>query len=179
MKRITVFCGSASGVLPVYSQAALELGQMLAKRNIGLVYGGAQIGLMGTVADAVLHAGGEVIGVIPHFLGQREIAHENLTELIRVNDMHERKMKMNELSDGVIALPGGYGTLDELFEMLTWAQLNLHAKPIGLLNINGYYDPLLTFVDHMTEQGFVHPEHRDLLLSDTNLTALFSKMGLS
>src|SRR4030095_3484794 len=139
MKRITVFCGSSLGNGTNFRTQATLLGQVLAKRNIELVYGGANVGLMGAVADGVLSEGGKVIGVLPNFLKSKEIAHEQLTELILVDSMHERKTKMNELCDGVIALPGGFGTLEEFFEMLTWAQLGLHKKPIAILNIDGFY----------------------------------------
>jgi uncharacterized protein (TIGR00730 family) len=143
MKRITVFCGSSSGTEEIYTTQATLLGETLAIRNIELVYGGAKVGLMGAVADGVLNQGGKVIGVLPNFLGAKEIAHPKLTELILVATMHERKTKMNDLCDGVIVLPGGFGTLDELFEMLTWAQLGLHKKPIAILNVDGYYDALI------------------------------------
>ena len=146
MKRIAVYCGSSPGTNVFYKSQALAVGKTLAKNKFGLVYGGAKIGLMGAVADGVLKSGGEVIGVLPIFLQSKEVAHENLTELILVKTMHERKTKMNELCDGVIALPGGFGTLEELFEMLTWSQLGLHKKPIGLLNTKGFYNPLITLL---------------------------------
>lgn len=142
MKSITVFCGSSFGYDEIYKTQATILGQTLAKKKIRLVYGGANVGLMGAVADGALHAGGEVVGVLPKFLQEKEIAHKHLTELILVDSMHERKIKMNDLCEGVIALPGGYGTLEEFFEMLTWAQLGLHKKPLALFNINGYYNGL-------------------------------------
>ena len=155
MKAITVFCGSNSGFKEVYQQQAFLLGKKLAGENIGVVYGGARIGLMGAVADGALQNGGKVYGVIPEFLRSKEIAHEGLTELILVTSMHERKVKINELSDGVIALPGGFGTMEELFEMLTWAQLGLHKKPIALLNTNGFYDCLIKAAETMVIEGFL------------------------
>ncbi|PSL46758.1 hypothetical protein CLV51_103740 [Chitinophaga niastensis] len=176
MKRIVVFCGSSAGQDPIYTQQATLLGAALAKRNIGLVYGGAKVGLMGAVADGAINAGGEAIGVIPHFLQQKELAHEGLTALILVDTMHERKTKMNELCDGVIALPGGFGTMEELFEMLTWGQLGLHKKPIGLLNINGFYDALNQLSHTMTAKGFLTAENRDMLLCNDNIEGLLLQM---
>ncbi|ATL42483.1 TIGR00730 family Rossman fold protein [Elizabethkingia sp. HX WHF] len=176
IKRITVFCGSSFGTESVYEEQAYELGKILAQNTIGLVYGGANVGLMGAVADGVIENGGEAIGVLPHFLKGKEIAHENLTELILVDTMHERKAKMNELSDGVITLPGGFGTLEELFEMLTWAQLGLHQKPIGILNINGFYDELLAFVQTMVNKGFLKSVNQDMLLVDDSIAGLINKM---
>ncbi|AQX02853.1 LOG family protein [Elizabethkingia anophelis] len=176
IKRITVFCGSSFGTEAVYEKQAYELGKILAQNTIGLVYGGANVGLMGAVADGVIENGGEAIGVLPHFLEGKEIAHENLTELILVDTMHERKTKMNELSDGVITLPGGYGTLEEFFEMLTWAQLGLHQKPIGILNINGFYDELLAFVQTMVNKGFLKSVNQDMLLVDDSIAGLLNKM---
>ncbi len=176
IKRITVFCGSSFGTESVYGEQAYELGKILVQNTIGLVYGGANVGLMGAVADGVIENGGEAIGVLPHFLKGKEIAHENLTELILVDTMHERKTKMNELSDGVITLPGGYGTLEEFFEMLTWAQLGLHQKPIGILNINGFYDELLAFVQTMVNKGFLKSVNQDMLLVDDSIAGLLDKM---
>lgn len=176
MKRITVFCGSSFGNTSVYESQAVLLGQTLAKQQIGLVYGGAKVGLMGAVADGALNEGGEVIGILPHFLSTKEIAHEGLTELILVDSMHERKTKMHELCDAVIALPGGFGTMEELFEMLTWAQLGLHKKPIGLLNVSGFYDPLIHLVNTMTEQGFLKEINRDMLLVAETVDALLDKL---
>jgi len=154
MNRATVFCGPSLGTEELYKSQATLLGQTLAQNNIQLVYGGANVGLMGAVADGVLNNGGKVIGVLPNFLKSKKIAHEHLTQLILVETMHERKMKMNELCDGVIALPGGFGTLEEFFEMLTWAQLGLHKKPIAILNIDGFYDPLIILVQTMVDKGF-------------------------
>lgn len=157
---MVVFCGSSAGTDPVFEEQAYRLGKTLAQRNIGLVYGGAKVGLMGAVANGSLENGGHVTGVLPRFLGSKEIAHENLTELELVDTMHQRKTRMNELADGVIALPGGFGTLEEFFEMLTWAQLGLHGKPIGILNVNGFYDDLLTFIQTMTDKGFLRETHQ-------------------
>ncbi|MBE8715142.1 LOG family protein [Sphingobacterium hungaricum] len=177
MKRITVFCGSSFGTDKVYEEQAYELGKLLAKKNIGLVYGGAIIGLMGTVANGALQYGGEVIGVLPHFLKGKEIAHDQLTELILVDTMHERKTKMDALSDGVIALPGGFGTLEELFEMLTWAQLGLHQKPIGLLNTNGFYNDLLLLIQNMVDKGFLKQVNQEMLLVSDSIENLLDKMN--
>ena len=176
MDRIVVFCGSGEGNRNSYREAAYLLGATLAALNIRLVYGGAKIGLMGAVADAALSAGGEVTGVIPGFLSTKEIAHPGLTELIMVDNMHERKLKMHELSDGVIALPGGWGTMEELFEMLTWAQLGLHTKPIGLLNTNRYYDPLVALCDTMVREGFLPLKIREILLVSDSVTELLAMM---
>jgi uncharacterized protein (TIGR00730 family) len=176
MKRVTVFCGSSFGTEEVYKQQATLLGQTLAKQNIELVYGGANVGLMGAVADGVLAAGGKVIGVLPHFLKSKEISHEGLTELILVDTMHERKTKMNDLSDGVIALPGGFGTLEEFFEMLTWGQLGLHKKPIAILNIDGFYDPLIILVQTMVDKGFLKQVNQQMLLVSNDIDELLEKM---
>jgi uncharacterized protein (TIGR00730 family) len=176
MKRITVFCGSSSGTEEIYTAQATLLGQTLAKRNIELVYGGANVGLMGAVADGVLNAGGKAIGVLPNFLRSKEIAHKQLTELILVDTMHERKTKMNDLCDGVIALPGGFGTLEELFEMLTWGQLGLHKKPIAILNIDGYYDALIVFVQTMTDKGLLKEVNQQMLLVSDTIDDLLNKM---
>ena len=164
ISRVLVFCGSSPGARPEYTAAAAELGRLLAARNLGLVYGGARVGLMGAVADAALAAGGEVIGVIPRQLIEHEIAHTGLTDLREVSTMHERKALMAELSDAVIALPGGTGTLDELFELFTWSQLGLHRMPIGVLDVAGYWQPLLAMLDHMVAERLLRAEHRDTLL---------------
>lgn len=164
MKRVCVFCGSSPGNLPAYLDAARATGQALAARGLGLVYGGGSVGLMGAVADATLAAGGEVVGVIPRALELRELAHRRLTTLHVVGSMHERKARMAELADGFLALPGGMGTLEELAEILTWAQLGLHARPVGLLDVAGYYGALIAFFDRAAGEGFVRPEHRRLLL---------------
>ena len=176
MKRITVFCGSSLGIDELYRHTAFRLGQMLAERGIGVVYGGAKVGLMGAVADGALSRNGEVIGVIPTFLRGKELRHEGLSELILTATMHERKARMDELSDGVIALPGGFGTLDELFEMLTWGQLGLHRKPIGLLDVAGYYVPLMQMVQNMTNADFLKPENQAMLLVDSDMEALLAQM---
>jgi hypothetical protein len=176
MKRIVVFCGSSGGHDPVFAAQAFRLGRYLAENGIELVYGGAKVGLMGAVADGTLQGGGRVIGVLPRFLRTREVAHDHLTELVLVNTMHERKLKMHELSDGVIALPGGYGTLEELFEMLTWGQLGLHAKPVGLLNTDGFYDHLLALADTMTRRGFLKEENRRMLLTSNSMEDLLAQM---
>src|ERR1700733_10548674 len=177
MQRIVVFCGSSPGRRPAYVAAAQELGRLLADRGIGVVYGGASIGLMGALADAALAAGGEVIGVIPRRLFPAEIPHAGLTEQRVVETMHERKALMAELSDAVIALPGGTGTLDELFEMFTWSQLGLHRQPLGLLDVEGYFKPLLAFLDHMVQERFIHAEHRDMLLVESDAEALLARLG--
>jgi uncharacterized protein (TIGR00730 family) len=164
MRYICVYCGSNPGKREEYRKAAITLGQELVKRKIGLVYGGGSIGLMGTIADSVLESGGEVIGVIPRALFRREVAHPHLTSLHEVGSMHERKALMADLSDGFIAMPGGFGTFDELFEITTWAQLGLHAKPIGLLNVADYFTPLLSMVAHASNEGFISASHAALLL---------------
>jgi uncharacterized protein (TIGR00730 family) len=164
MRRLCVFCGSSAGGRPAYAEGARRLGELLAARRVGLVFGGGHIGLMGVVADAVLAAGGEVIGVIPQALVEKELAHPGATRLHIVSSMHERKALMADLADGFIALPGGFGTADELFEILTWAQLGLHAKPVGLVNIEGYFDALLAWLDHTVAEQFVRAEPRRLLL---------------
>ncbi len=176
MKRITVFCGSSPGFEEVYKIQAAHVGKTLANNNIDLVYGGAKIGVMGAVADGVLNGGGKVIGVLPYFLKSKEIAHEQLTELILVDTMHERKTRMNELCDGVIALPGGFGTLEELFEMLTWAQLGLHKKPIGILNVDGFYDALIDLIQTMVKKGFLKQVNQEMLLVSDNIDDLLIQM---
>ncbi|KQU13041.1 TIGR00730 family Rossman fold protein [Peribacillus butanolivorans] len=177
MKTLAVFCGSSKGASNVYLEAAKKLGKELAKRNITLVYGGACVGIMGAVADSVLEAGGKVIGVMPSFLEKREISHKNLTELIVVDSMHERKAKMAELADGFIALPGGPGTLEEFFEIFTWAQLGLHHKPCGLLNINHYYDPLVALFNHMSDEQFLHEKYRSMALVDVEPNGLLDQFN--
>ena len=176
MKSITVFCGSSIGTDSAFKAEAILLGETLAKQNIGLVYGGAKVGIMGAIADGVLDNGGKVIGVIPQFLRTKEVAHENLTELIMVKTMHERKTKMHELCDGVIALPGGFGTMEELFEMLTWAQLGLHQKPIGLLNTNGFYDDLIHLIKNMVDKGFLKSVNQEMLIVSNSIDGLLDKM---
>ncbi|SES21699.1 hypothetical protein SAMN04487944_12424 [Gracilibacillus ureilyticus] len=164
MKSIAVYCGSSLGNSEVYKKGAVELGKELAKRNITLIYGGSSVGLMGVIADTVLEAGGEVIGVIPTVLSDKEIAHQKLTQLYTVSTMHERKAKMAELADGFIAMPGGAGTLEELFEIITWGQIGIHNKPIGLLNIHNYYKPLSHLLDHMVTEGFLKEQFRNLAI---------------
>ena len=176
MKRVTVFCASSIGEEKVFETQAFLLGQTLADLKIGLVYGGANIGLMGAVADGALSKGGEVIGVLPNFLKEKEIAHQKLTELIIVETMHERKTKMNELSDGVIALPGGFGTLEELFEMLTWGQLGLHRKPIAVLNIGGFYNHLIDLIQIMVEKRLLNEVNQKMLIVSNNINDLLEQM---
>ena len=176
MKRITVFCGSSMGTEDIYEQQARELGKRLASEQIELVYGGANVGLMGAVSNGALEKGGSVIGVIPTFLKTKEIAHEGLSQLILVDSMHERKTKMNDLCDAVIALPGGFGTLEELFEMLTWAQLGLHEKPIALLNTNGYYNDLTSMINSMVEKGFLKKEQRQMVLVCETIDETLTKL---
>ena len=176
MRRICVFCGSSLGSRPVYGEVARRLGALLAVRGIGLVYGGSKVGLMGAIADAALAAGGEVIGVIPEPLVLKEVAHSGLTELRVVKSMHERKAMMADLSDGFIALPGGFGTFDELCEVLTWAQLGLHRKPCGILNAGGYFDSLLQLFDQAVEEQFLRPAHRAMVLTDEDAGALVDRL---
>ncbi|MFM8341091.1 MAG: TIGR00730 family Rossman fold protein [Methylomonas sp.] len=176
INSICVYCGSNPGRLDAYSQAANRLAESLVNRNIRLIYGGASIGMMGMVADRVLTLGGEVIGVIPQALSHQEVAHPNLTELHITNTMHERKMLMAELADGFIALPGGIGTLEELFEIWTWAQLGIHNKPLGLLNVAGYFDDLIRFLDHMTEQAFFKSRHRQMLMVESQPEPLLNRL---
>ena len=177
IKSICVYCGSSSGRQPLYADAAVSLAESLVKRNIRLVYGGAGIGIMGRLADQVLQRGSEVIGVIPEALAHKEIAHANLTELHVTRSMHERKMRMAELADGFIALPGGIGTLEELFEIWTWAQLGFHQKPCGLLNVGNYYDALIQFLDHMQAEQFVKAHHHDMLMVETDADSLLERFG--
>ena len=176
IKRICVFCGSRPGSRPEYLEAARELGRLLAERRIGLVYGGASVGMMGALANAVLRGGGEAIGVIPESLVRRELAHDDLTELRVVNSMHERKALMAELSDAVIALPGGFGTFEELFETITWSQLGIHRKAIGLLNVGGFYDGLLNLVEHAIEEGFVMSADREMFLHAATPDVLLDRL---
>jgi len=176
MKRICVYCGSSPSHDPSFQEAARELGRALLDRGTGLVYGGAGIGLMGILAETVLAGGGQVYGVIPQVLMRREIAHMDLTELHVVGSMHERKALMNELADGFVALPGGFGTLDELFEALTWGQLGVHRKPVGLLNLKGYFQGLLDFADRAVLDGLLRPEHRDMMLVEHSPAGLLRLM---
>lgn len=176
MKRLTVFCGSSNGSNKVFINEAYKLGQKLVENEIELVYGGANVGLMGIVADSVLENKGVAIGVLPHFLKKVEVEYKGLSELVLVDSMHERKAKMNQLSDGVITLPGGFGTLEEFFEMLTWAQLGLHKKPIAIYNIDGFYDDLLLFIRSMVTKGFLKQENYDMLIVSDDLDDLFDQI---
>ena len=176
MKRIAVFCGSSAGPNEIYRTQAAALGRYLAEKNMHVVFGGGKVGLMGILADAALKAGGKVTGVIPGFLHVKEVAHTRLTELITVDSMHARKALIEEMADGAIALPGGFGTLDELFEMLTWGQLGLHDKPVAVLNTHGFYDPILTAIDRMVEEGFLKDLNRDMLLVSEHIEELVEAM---
>ena len=176
MKSVCVFCGSSFGKRPAYREAASLLGQTLAEQDLTLVWGGGRVGLMGTVADAVLAAGGETVGVIPGFMVAKELAHPDSTELIEVDSMHTRKALMAERSDGFVALPGGFGTLDEMFEILTWAQLHIHGKPVGLLNVAAYFDPLLAWIHHAEQEGFIKPGHLALFHVADNPAEMLDKM---
>ena len=177
MKSICVYCGSNPGKLPAYCEFAQQLGYEMAARGLGLVYGGASVGVMGAVADAVLERGGRAVGVIPHSLATKEVSHDRLDELIVVASMHERKAKMAELSDGFIALPGGWGTIEEIFEMLTWAQLGFHEKPCGLLNVASYYDHLFAFLEHAIDQQFVKEQYRPMIMMDESPAALLDRFA--
>jgi uncharacterized protein (TIGR00730 family) len=176
LNSLCLFCGSSPGNNPEYSTAAAHFGRTLAQQNIRLIYGGGSVGLMGVAADACLASGGEVIGVIPRMLMEKEVGHNGVSKMHVVETMHERKALMTDLSDGFIALPGGYGTLDELFESLTWLQLAYHVKPIGLLNVNGFYDGLIQFLNHARDERFLRDLHRDSLQIDTDLVALIEKL---
>lgn len=175
MNRICVYAGSNTGKRPAYQRLAAELGDALVERGLGLVYGGGCVGLMGVIADAVLARGGEVIGVIPHFLARRELLHAGVPDMRVVASMHERKALMAELADGFVALPGGMGTLEELFETLTWTQLGLHAKPCGLLDVDGYFGGLVSLLDHCVEEGFVRREHRAMLIVEAEPAGLLDR----
>jgi len=177
LRRLCVFCGSSSGVNPIHAQAAQTVARLLCGRGIELVYGGGNVGLMGTLANACLREGGRVIGVIPQALADKEVAHTGLTELRIVSSMHERKAVMADLSDAFLALPGGYGTWEELFEVLSWSQLGIQRKACGLLNVNGYYDPLLELADKSVAEGFLREVHRDLLLSDDDPGRLLDRLS--
>ena len=177
LRSICVFCGASPGATPIYQEAAEALGRHLAENDIQLVYGGGAVGRMGMVANAALAAGGEVIGIIPQSLKDAEVGHSGLTRLEVVDGMHARKARMAELSDAFIALPGGLGTLEELFEVWTWGQLGYHAKPLGLLEVNGFFDPLLTFLDHLVQERFVRQPHRDMLQRAASPAALVSALA--
>ncbi|MCA3043623.1 MAG: TIGR00730 family Rossman fold protein [Rhodocyclaceae bacterium] len=176
LNSLCLFCGASPGADPAYRDAAASFGTTLAHRNIRLIYGGGSVGLMGVAADACLAAGGEVVGVIPRMLMEKEVGHAGVTQMHVVETMHERKALMTELSDGFIALPGGFGTLDELFESLTWQQLAYHTKPIGLLNVNGFFDALIAFLDHARDERFLRDLHRESLQVDTDLSVLIDKL---
>jgi len=181
MRRVCVFCGSSVGNQPAYAEAAQAMGAVLAKRGIGLVYGGGNVGLMGVVADAVMAHGGEAIGVIPQSLADREIAHGGITQLHVVDSMHARKAMMAELSDAFVAMPGGVGTFEEFFEVVTWTQLGLHRKPCGLLNVQGFYTPLAAFIDQAVSEGFIKPVHRAAIVVDNDparLLTILAKVDL-
>lgn len=177
MQSVCVFCGSNFGDKPIYRELAAQLGRTLADRGLTLVYGGGNVGLMGVVADAALGAGGRVVGVIPQALVDWDVAHNGLTDLVVVQSMHERKARMADASDAFIALPGGYGTFEELCEVLTWSQLGLHSKPCGVLNIEGYYDPLLALFERAVQDRFLGAEHRDLVLAETDVNALLDRVA--
>jgi uncharacterized protein (TIGR00730 family) len=177
MKNICVYCGASPGRLEAYADAARAMAQAMVERDLGLVYGGASIGIMGMVADAVLKLGGRAVGVIPEALARREVAHSGLTTLHITQSMHERKTLMAELSDGFVALPGGIGTFEEIFEVWTWAQLGIHDKPCGLLNVAGYYDALTSFLDHATQEQFLRPAHRALLIVEQEPGALLDRFA--
>ena len=176
MKSICVYCGANAGVSPVYAEQARVLARAMVDANIALVYGGGNVGLMGIIADEVLRLGGEVTGVIPTALVEREVGHTGLTRQFIVKDMHERKAMMASLADGFIAMPGGMGTLEELFEMLTWSQLGIHGKPVGVLNVGGFYDHLVGFIRHATEQGFIKPQHETLMQVEADPAALVQRL---
>jgi uncharacterized protein (TIGR00730 family) len=177
MRRICVFCGSSSGNHPAYADAAQHMGREIVARGLTLVYGGGHVGLMGVLADAVLDGGGEAIGVIPHALAVREIAHQRLTRLHVVESMHERKAMMAGLADAFVAMPGGFGTYEEFFEAVTWTQLGVHKKPCGLLNVRGFYDPIITLLDHAVAEQFVRAQHRAAILVDTHPGRLMDQLG--
>ncbi len=176
LRRVCVYAASSNAVAPHYHEAARALGQALVDQGIGLVFGGGRVGLMGTIADAVLAGGGEVYGVIPHKLQSLELGHEGCTELFVVDSMHARKMMMAQLSDAFIAMPGGYGTMEELFEVTTWTQLNYQKKPVGVLNVEGYYDFLLAWIAHAAKEQFVRPLHKDLIHADTDPARLIARL---
>lgn len=177
MNAILVYCGANAGTKAIYKETAETVGKTFAHKNIRLIYGGGSVGLMGIIADAVLANGGAATGVIPHFLDKMEVGHKSLTEIHKVDTMHQRKALMEELCDAIITLPGGYGSMDELFEILSWAQLGLHSKPIGVLNVNGFYDHLLKQLDVMVEEGFLKPQNRNLVLVADNIEDLLEKLN--
>ena len=176
IERVCVFCGSNGGTDPAYVTAAADTGRFLASQGVGIVFGGGRVGLMGKIADTVMEEGGSVTGIIPRSLAEKEVAHEHLSELHIVGSMHERKAMMAELSDGFIAMPGGFGTFEEICEMITWTQLGFQIKPCGILNVHGYYDDLISLFDNATEKGFIRPEHRELVLVGETIEELFDAM---
>lgn len=176
MKSLLVYCGSNPGLNPIYKETAIALGYEMLKRDMQLIYGGGSVGLMGIIADTVMNGGGKVIGIIPSFLDKMEVGHPNLTEIHVVETMHERKALMEKLCDGVITLPGGYGSMDELFEILSWSQLGLHSKPVGLLNVNGFYDPLIAQLDIMVKEGFLKQPNREIIQVANSIEAVFKLM---
>lgn len=176
MKRLAVYCGSATPADPRYIELARDVGQTLAERGIGVVYGGGRLGLMGAVASAALEAGGEVVGIIPEALASSEVANHDCTELHTVRGMHERKQKFTDLSDGFVTIPGGVGTMDELWEAVSWAQLGYHTKPVGLLNAFGFFDHLIAFNAHMANVGFIRPAHQNIIVHDDDLPSLLDRM---
>lgn len=176
MRNVVVFCGASLGTNRAYYDQAYTLGRILASSGITLVFGGGKVGLMGAVAEGAMHHDGRVVGVIPKFLCTKEIANDQISQLIEVENMHERKMRMHELSDAIIAMPGGWGTMEELFEMMTWAQLGLHQKPIGLLNVNGYFDSFMTFLNNMVSEGFVKSNMMEMILVSEKVENLLEKM---
>ena len=176
IRRICVFCGSSYGIGSIYKEAATQLGHILVSNNIGLVYGGGDVGLMGTIADTVFKNGGEVIGIIPRHLAEKEVAHRGISDLRIVNSMHERKALMEKLSDAFIAMPGGFGTIEEIFEAITWAQLELHVKPCGFLNINGFFDKLFDFINMVSTEGFIQNGYLDLIQKDNSPLKLLQKL---
>ena len=177
MKRLAVYCGSASPEDPRYIELAYDVGAQLAARGIGLVYGGGKLGLMGAVAKGAKDAGGEVIGIIPESLVRAEVANHDCDELVTVSGMHERKQRFTDLSDGFVTIPGGVGTMDELWEAISWAQLGYHAKPVGLLNAHGFYDHLIAFNHHMIEVGFIRPAHQGIMIAENELDLLLERMA--
>ena len=176
MKSLLVYCGSNPGVNPIYKETAVKLGLEMVKRGMKLIYGGGSLGLMGTIADTVMENGGEVVGIIPTFLDKMEVGHPNLTEIHVVNSMHERKALMEEMCDSIITLPGGYGSMDELFEILSWSQLELHKKPVGLLNVNGFYEPLVAQLDLMVREGFLKQPNREIIQVSDSIEKVFKLM---